>query len=286
VKKKLFTESKRLAIGLPLAVAVCIFIGCASTGGGNNKPPGTLTITGFPAEYEGKFVSAGMQSIPDYDAKIPSSKAIARGEHTAITNGEVKLPVYIEKMFGKGGAYTDSDTIDVMLEISDGIELSHDGRESSRGRNLSFLKLSIAAFSSVTFEDGVAEVQWDNAAKAGYISVTNIPAEYSNYAQITVGKLGPQVFGQFMWEPGTVASGSSGIPGVEVVDGKVTIPVLPSRDESGYISFTETSTKDIVLALTPLLSDSAVTKSHQFLFKDVEITDGKALIDFRRGVKQ
>jgi hypothetical protein len=120
--KKLFTESKRLIVGLPLVLAVCVFIGCASTGGADsNVEPGTLTITGIPQEFEGKFFSSNfLYSIPDPNAQKPQGpKAIATSEHTAVMNGEVKMPIYNYKTFGKGGGYAGSDALDVMIEIYD-----------------------------------------------------------------------------------------------------------------------------------------------------------------------
>jgi hypothetical protein len=303
MKKKLFWSLKRLTIGLPLAVAVCIFIGCASSGGGSSsETPGTLTITGIPEEYEGKFVSAGMTTAynPSKGA-FQVLKGVARSEHTLAANGEVKLPVTNYAPFGKKG-YAGSDTLDVKIVISDPVkgEVDPEIAESRSKAGLppmeprtEYVGLSAAVFASVTFENGVAEANWDDAVKGGHITVTNIavPEGYTWSERgvapvIYIGKVTGSVI------PYGTPSGNGG-----VINGTLAVPVLRSLDESGrYSSFSENGTVAITLKLvltavdrpeiTRGVSGVAMDNDFFFLFTAVEITDGKAVIDFRQGIRQ
>jgi hypothetical protein len=290
MKNKLF--KRLLTIGLPLALAACIFSGCASMGGGSsnsNDPPGILTITGIPAEYEGKFVSANMMSIPNSNG---SSVQLARAQnrairdmtdrqYIAIVDGEVKLPFYIEKVFGDGGGYAGPAPGDVTLEIKD--------REKTDAVNVfNYPLISSAIIASVAFEDGVAQAKWSDAFKPIYITVTNIPEIYSQNSTIEAGQKatraplsigGVVVFG---FETASAAGRGSNW----VRNGTTTVPVLPWRKESGYIPFPASGTMDIVVTLSPPSSGSGVTVGHVFLFKDMPITNGRATLDFRRGVRQ
>lgn len=292
--KKLFLESNRLKISGLLIMAVFIFSGCASTGGGkessdNNAPPGTLTITGIPAEYEGKFVSATMMDIPDTTKLLYTIKTIARGECTTVMNGEVKLPVNNPLKFGgkPNGGYNGSDTVNINLLISETFEESNSDSPGSPD----------AVFGSVTFNNGMAEANWDDAAKAGYITVTNITIPELYYYAISVK---PSIFvGKTinipLLGPGAADGTAYGSDMVNINDGILKVRVL-LRDKSGhYYSFSESGTKDITLNIplmpkkgAPGYSDSGVNKAQNFtyLFKAVQIIDGKATIDFRRGVKQ
>jgi len=269
MKKKLF--KKLLTIGLLLTLVACIFSGCASTGGDSNEPPGILTITGISAEYEGKFISADIFSIPDPNGRNQVQTVLARAEPTAVMNGEVKLPFYIAKVFGKGSGYAGTDPVDVKLEI-----FSDDSRTIGK-------LLSRAVFPSTAFKDGVAEVRWNNALKPVYITVTNIPEMYNQGSTIGVGQNATRL-------PLTTLIGfnskeASGSDRSIVSNGTTTVPVLPSRG-SAYKPFPERGTIDIVVGLTPRSSGSGVTIDHQFLFTAVLINNGKAVIDFRNGIRQ
>jgi hypothetical protein len=293
MKNKLF--KKLLTIGLSLALAACIFSGCASMGGSKETvPPGILTITGIPEEYEGKYISADIWSIPDYSAKVQNSGTIASAQdmavkdweqkrYTAIKNGEVKLQIYINKLFGKPNGYADSKPVDVRLKIADRTAVQ------DRPGEFSFTVVSKAAIASVAFEDGAAEIKWDGEFKPVLITVTNIPEIYTYSADIQVGEKlvkllsiggGSAVFGS--------ASGTaSGSEKTFVRNGTTTALVFPSsRVESGYLSFPESSAMDIAVSLTPPSRGSGVTIDHVFLFSKVQLTDSKAVLDLRKGVRQ
>jgi len=283
---------KLLTIGLPLALAACILNGCASTGSKEPPgPPGILTITGIPAEYEGKFISAYMSSIPDFSKAIQNSPTVARAEDRAIKNtserryivikdGEVKLPFYVNKAFGDGGGYAGTDPVDVKLGISD-------REKAATGNYFTFSLLSRAAIASVAFEDGVAEAKWDDVCKPVYITVTNIPEIYNQGSTIQVGQKAikmPSIGGVVLFA--FEAAAAFGSDNGNVRDGTTTVPVLPSRKASGYLSFPESGTMDVVITLSPPSSGSGVTVDHVFLFKNAQFTNSKTVLDFRQGARQ
>jgi len=94
---------------------------------------------------------------------------------------------------------------------------------------------------------------------------------------------GPVIFGHD-------AAAASGSAGGSVSDGITTVLVLPSRKASGYLSFPESGTMDIVVSLTlpgeKVAQGVSIGSVHVFLFKDAQITNGKAVLDFRQGVRQ
>jgi hypothetical protein len=275
MKNKLFT------IGLPLAMAVSIFIGCASMGGGETAPSGTLAITGIPAESEGKFVrmAGGEFRIQVTNDEGKKSNVTVTVQDSDVKNGEVKLPLYIKEViampFGKPKGYAGSDTVSA-VEIG---FYSTPG-DGSRGTD--------AAFESVTFKDGAAVMQWNDAAKAGRITVTGIPAEYNGReAKIYMG-----------WNRQNPNSGEEWMSNLIVMNGSITGKCFPvervnSRvQENKNMSYTFTGTKDIAVIIDNGKESSFLTigldsSKDYFLFKNVQITNGKADFDFRRGgVKQ
>jgi len=275
VKKKLFT------IGLPLAIAVCLFISATAA-----VPPGTLTITGIPAEYEGKFISATIWNIPKFNKKGEPSGVntpIAKGEYTVIANGEAKLPVYVLKLIsiGKPNGYAGNDTGDIEIIISDQVKSEK-----------YIPPLSKTAITAVSFKGGVAEVNWGDTISAGTITVTNIPETYYSVTDISVGLGAKKPLGLagalLGYSPVTfdTSIGSEIGESDNIRNGTITMLILTQRKESGYAPFPQSGTVDIVV--TPrLLSDKGkMVADSQFLFKDVSLTDGKTTLDFRQGVKQ
>ena len=76
-----------------------------------------------------------------------------------------------------------------------------------------------------------------------------------------------------------------------VTNGVMTYKVYPQKEGGKYISYTFTGTKDIAVLLEngkqgQVVSSTASlsTDIDYFLFKDVQITNGKAALDFRRSV--
>lgn len=277
MKNKLF--KKLLTIGLPLAMAVCIFSGCASTGGGDsNTPPGTLTITGIPEEFNGKFISVGYSFFPDPSKKIGIAKKVA-GINTAVKNGEARLPLhYIGGLGNKvGSGYIGNDTVDsITININDTSESKYFTSEPD-----------FAFASSVTFKNGVAAVKWDDAFKVGIsITINNIPAQYISTAK----ELYADVF--IYVEPDTTAvlgkplflMGSYGHNRIE--NDNVTIKIY-KENQGPYLPAVLNGTKSVMVGLPSgkIASTGTVTYDY-FLFKAVQITDGNAVLDFRQGVKQ
>jgi len=273
MKIKLF--KKLLTIGLPLVVAVCIFIGCATTSGGEeNVEPGTLTITGIPAEYAGKFVHMNRLSVSvtGNDGKKSNIDVIA--QDTAVKNGEVKLPLYVKPLisipFSKPKGYAGSDTST--------IEISFRNSASSDG---GYYDEPDGVFESVTFKSGVAEAKWEDAAKAGYLTITGIPAQYNDRgAQIFIG-----------WVPPGTSKTPQGrwLSSNTVKDGAIIRKIYPKEKQGdNYESYNFTGTKDIMVAIGngkegPLISVIGSDPSYDyFLFKDAQITNGKITLDLRR----
>jgi len=280
VKNKLFT------IGLPLAIAVCLFIGATT-------PPGTLTITGIPAEYEGKYISAKVNDIPKFTAKgLPYGilGTIANGERTIITNGEAKLPVSVTKAFKKPVVYDGNDTGDIRLVIADQVK-----SEGNTSGGFDYRTLARAAIATVSFEGGVADVKWDDAVSDGYITVTNIPENYQvSGIQVGIGakKIGiplTKLFA-FTFDPiigSEIVAGNEPIADISVHNGIITIPVPSWRKESGYTPFPQSGTVDVVIHLSSTSNKNKAVAADQYLFRAVPVTNGQAAtLNFRQGAKQ
>ena len=237
-------------------------IGCATS----REPvaPGTFTITGIPREYVGKLFSSTMKTIPDLTVSVSSIRNIAVGEETTAASNEIKLPVNIFKVFGKPNGYDGDGILDVSVVICDSVSDKMFGRSPT------------IVFNNVQFENGAAEVNWNNAIRAGSVTITNIPAVYKWQVQILIG--------QTTYPLGIAASIPYG--NGTIINDTITVPILQGRDMSGYKSYTENGTKDILLSIQPPRSGETVTKNHQFLFRDVRITNGVVTIDFRQGVRQ
>jgi len=283
MEKKLNKVLKRsLTIGLPLILAAYIFSGCASSSGKEAVEPGTLTITGIPEEFNGKFALAPIWSIPDYTRAIQSSSRVAVGESTAISNGEANMSVYVPRAFGKPNGYAGNDIRDVRVNINDApVELQSDAG------------ILHAIFQEVQFENGVAKVNWEDRIQPGLITVNNIPDGYNvNYetrpavtgkAEIRVG----QTRAVANMIPPEIPNGSG-----TVRNGTVTVAVLRNRNASGYESYDESTANDILLLLeapSQTVGTSgavSVAQYHQFLFSKVQVIDGKATLDFRQAARQ
>jgi hypothetical protein len=274
-------------VGLSLLLAACIITGCSSTSGGGSSgsssgggtSPGTLTITGIPAEYEGKFASFSSEMgklLPGQNKPIiiasaekPSDQHPATG--TVIRNGEVTLLLYTKASFGasmnpfgnKSPPYTGSDTVEVLLLLEDKAEkaLNDQGPD--------------AIFASVTFENGVADVKWEDASKIGSIIITGSSPEYNGY-----------------WTRIDFKSDATGglekvlKNGPTVENGTITVKMM-TMDGSGkntVIAYTENSTMDITLYLNR--PNTTIQIPATFLFKAARITGGKATLNFAAGVKQ
>jgi hypothetical protein len=163
---KMKKATKKVLLGLAaLLLAAMILAGCLTTSGGD--APGTLTITGIPAEYEGMDVTFSSSSIVPWLVIIASAgkpDGHDRSIRAAITNGKVNLPLYVEiyPLVGTSTTfrgYAGSNTLDIWFSIYDeNTTLSVDGSRVVEG-----------SFKSVQFENGVATVKWDDAIKKVYL---------------------------------------------------------------------------------------------------------------------
>ena len=252
---------------MPVIVMVfgLMFFVCAARSGA--AEPGRLTITGIPSEFEGKYFTSIMFSIPDYSKAISGSKRIAEGMSTVVVNGEAKLPVYEYKLVGKPKVYNASNVLDVKFMIHDSSDIS--GKE--------FYSPNVV-FAAVQFSNGIAEVTWGDAIKAGIITITNIPDLYNSgfqTLQLVIGQTSYNII-----NPETPS-------GYGVIkNGRISVPVLRARDRSGYVPYTENGTKDILLIIQPPKSGQAISVYDQYLFTNVRITNGRADINFAVGSKQ
>jgi hypothetical protein len=164
-----------LAIGLPFVLAACIFSGCISVPklAGGGAVPGSLTVTGLPAEYDGKFAHFAWRMDGTNAGFVPGSTG---GNGIAITNNEVKLPFTLGKD-GKDGGYSGSDTLAVVLIFAD---TSEPLPVALIGGNISALEAADAIYSAVSFANGAAVVNWADAFKAAYITITNFPENFGS----------------------------------------------------------------------------------------------------------
>jgi hypothetical protein len=264
------TFTKLLGIIAIGAVIASTLAGCAST---PKEPTGTLTIAGIPEEYEGKFVN----SPPD-TSYIP------------VTNGEVTIPLFIEP----------SKAANVGFYIYNA---------SGENVQLGASPLCVAFFNSVTLENG--SMNWTDAALAGCITITGIPDTYNDDPKVLgsgVGHTRGQSFVHVGYSPSIVSADKSSILGGligssldsdnseassrwYVNNGTLRVWVF-GKDESGnYQSYTASGAKDIMVSLDTGEKDkksdfASVSIMHDFLFKDAQVTDGKATLNFKTGVLQ
>jgi hypothetical protein len=281
-------------MGLVLAF-VLVFSGCVT---GPETLGGSITITGIPAEYNGKTI-AGTYRGKNAEGKnwtVTGKDAIDSKVDATIVDGQVAMGAYM-----KGPIGTTNFTANFLFDIHD---LSLSSRYNTTER---------IYFEGVELQNGSAELNWDSGIKTGIVTITGIPENY-NGGQVE------GVFGNaniFIGQTLTIGSGGllgalAGIPtpsGTEltmigdIVDGKLGIalrsPVVDEEaqkklisitvGEPSYKPYTETAVKDVVLAITvdtvqtSEYSSKAVSES--YIFKSVSFTDGNANISFSDGIK-
>jgi hypothetical protein len=268
--------------GLSLLLAAFIFNGCASWP--TEGPSGTFTITGIPSEYEGKFVKLSLYLPLQIDkSKLISSaapKEVARGPVTAVTNGELALPLY-----GKEAGYFGSDTVNVCLRIGDTAK-EVGGRYGNAGFDF--------IFADVPFEDGVKEVKWNDQVTPGFITITNIPAEFKgSTATVHIGHPDYELKAtSILGAPivtGTEATCTAILTSTEnsTWQGILTEKFIASVDGK-YLSFPQSGTRDVIVQLAKFADpNKPSTLSYTlFRFKTAPIQDGKIILDLSQGVRQ
>jgi hypothetical protein len=267
--------------GLSLLVAASMFSGCASWP--TEGPSGTLTITGIPAEYEGKFVRSSLLVPPDKGALIPAPKEIARSPATAITNGELTLALY-----GKDAGYFASDTANVCLRIGDTAE--------ELGRIYGNANFDLI-FADVPFEDGVKDVKWDDQVAPGFVTVTGVSpvfAENMHGAMVYIGRpdnaLTVTLLGKLPVANGAEASSSvafsqpAGSTPRDTVTGRFFV-----SENGKYRSFPQSGTRDVVVQLatsTPNTTGVSTLSYSLFRFNAAPIQNGTITLDLSKGVRQ
>jgi hypothetical protein len=272
--------------GLPLLLAACIFIGCATGGPGHRDPDaphGLLTITDIPAEFEGRFATAELDPafLGDVISGLIVTKAV--GDKTAITNGEVTLPLY-EKKATSGAylGYTGNDSLVILFSVP------LDGVGGFLGVATTFVFKE-----KVNFENGVAKASFKNSVKSQSIltiTITGIPSEYldkNDDARIQIALTTSSSYAGLTKLPkGTFIRNFQG----PVFDGitfvlndrgllSYSIPKDTRSSGSSGLYYTGGPIEVGIYAYTEDTVDVIV-------FRGVVFTDdGKATVDFQQGVK-
>jgi hypothetical protein len=266
-KKVFFMGMTALALAFEVVLA-----GCASWP--EEGPSGMLTITGIPAEYEGKFVKSSSYVPPADTAKLfATPKEVARAPVSVIRNGEAKLPLY-----GKKAGYFDSDIADTGLRIRDTAEALA-GQIGNAGFDI--------MFALVRFNNGVADLKWNDQVTPGIVIITGIPAEFPDAgatgATVYIGhpdyKLKVSVF---MNAP--VSTGAEATCFVEFEKG---IGRFFVSEYGKYGHFPQSGTRDVIVQLGKTDPDNPTTLSYSFFhFKSAPIQDGTITLDLSKGDKR
>lgn len=275
-------RNKLFIIGLPLALAVCISVYAK-----DDDKEGSLTITGIPAEYNGKFASfshkmgevgggSSSSKINLIASAADTNKVLSTVKGEVITNGEVKLLLFKQvPIVGGLAAYTDSKTIRVELCIRDTEESSQ--KTPNQKVEPDFI------FPSVTFKNGVAAVKLDDAFKVGILTITSIPSNYE------ISNVTSDANIRFT-RPDEKKKGTTYIHDTRGKIKNGTLTVKYYRDEeNNYMPYTGMA--DITVAIR-YTYDSSVTviggsreESHKILFK-AQMTNDNATLNFAESLKQ
>jgi len=249
-------KNKLFIIGLPLALAVCISVYAK-----DGDKEGSLTITGIPAEYNGKFASFSYNmgerlNNPNKELLFASasdaSKVLGKVEGAVITNGEVKLLLFKPiPIVGSLIAYTDSKTFRIELCI-------RDTEESPQKPSIPVKVEPDFIFPSVTFKNGVATVKLNDAFKVGILTITGFPPGDDGSANIKFNRPDEKKKGQ-IWFHDTYG---------KINNGTLTVKYY-REEEINYMPYT--GMVDIVLLGR--------------LFK-AQMTNDNATLNFADGVKK
>jgi len=135
-------------------------IGC------NNNPTGgedgTFTLTGIPAEYNGKYaVFTGAENFEDEDNDFmligaQSNPTTRSGTAVQIQGGRVSLPMW-KMTEGGSERYSGNDTVMATIDIYNNATVNAQTDEPIYTRS----------FNSITFNNGSAEKTWTDGAEGG-----------------------------------------------------------------------------------------------------------------------
>ncbi|MDR3325016.1 MAG: hypothetical protein LBS82_03370 [Spirochaetaceae bacterium] len=269
------------ACGLSLLLAASLFSGCATGGPGNRDPnatPGSLTVSGIPANYEGQFAQAEIVSTDPDDKSLFQKQTLghdgeltlAVGDETVVRNGEVALPLYDDAATsGAYLGYTGSDSRVVKLSI---------GSAGFFGKKRLFVFKE-----KVTFANGAAKASFNDSVEALTsltITITGVPSEYYNES----GNERIQIFSNASSFAGNKPPKGTFIRtygGIGVTDG-LTISLNPNGSALvGTAGVGYYTGGPIDVGITATAKDSV----HNIVFRGVVFTDGKATVPFQQGVK-
>jgi hypothetical protein len=178
--KKLFGFGRMKA--LAAVAGVLLVAGCATLQGRSaSENPGMFTLTGIPAEFEGKGADIALWSSPDSLVINNTANDQSRNKNVPVTTGELTVPLYKRGLFLTTG-YTGTETLDIGCLISD------EGDVINHTYNMVTL-----SFTSVRFVNGVAKVNWNDGkpdwafradSPAPSTGTTAIPAQATQPAPV------------------------------------------------------------------------------------------------------
>jgi hypothetical protein len=211
--------------GVIALVAVIGFLATAcptddndSNGGNPGGGGGTLTLTGIPSEYNGKY--AAYSSVTDLPYLMGAqSLNVSTGVITAvqISNGSVSLPMWVAGNSGYtrfSGNRTVGDNNNMVL-ILNTATFSPSANDA----------LTFKEFQSITFSNGNASISWSNTSGGGggngTFTLSGIPSTHNGkyaflYANTSTGNLaygcqsGNTMTGVFTLSP--ISGGSCNLP--------------------------------------------------------------------------
>jgi len=246
-----------------------MFCGCATTGGGDEKSaPGVLTITGIPKEFDGKFVLFSHWTTSDFLASsVQPKNHTARG--VTVKDGAVTLPLYSNvpmPFVGTHLGYSGNHTRDIYLAVGDTVNWSN-------GSDLD----PIVFFKSVKFENGNADIQWNNSltVKQCFINISNIPVD-----------LNDKIFNIWVGFKGSGMLVDADVRfNAKLNNGTLSAKYHDvSRSDGTFAFYTKNGTKDIAIAIA---DPTKTVQVYQFvLFRNAQITDGRVTLNFVQGVRQ
>ena len=126
------------------------------------KGEGTLTVTGIPLEYNGKYATFYGKFNPNRDnVNLMGIKGFTASTQlytlAPISGGEVSLPVWMILFYGCVG-YSGNDTVEGMIAISSSEEVES-GDETP--------PVAQRYFASIQFSGGIASISWDDGSEEG-----------------------------------------------------------------------------------------------------------------------
>ena len=223
-------------------------------------------------------------------ATDPRTLFVGRQTAAFIKDRTATLMLFEDKLFVGLQAFTGNVTIPVELCIRDTADSLQAGNTVGRDIMPDFI------FDPVVFENGIAYIQWSEPFIPGVITVTGIPAQYndltarigiglsdlnlSNHHHVSTG--GGIVPGGYMSNNIFVASGN-------IDQGRVTTKIYKETSDK-YMTYNFTGTRDIIISIPNGRNPTFITVGinqalDYFLFRNVQITNGRVTINFNQGTK-